>query len=194
MKMNPVKRKWTVEEYLAYEQETGIKHEYLDGEIYAMSGGTNNHIRIKWNLVKTISNQLDKSENCEGYDSDMRVKISDAKYVYPDMTVVCGESVFADKEHTILVNPTLVVEVFSESSENYDKVQKADFYQSLPSVQAYLVLAQDKAHAQLYIRHEAGWLLRKFSGLEAVVPLDSIGCNLALSEAYLNIEFGDGEV
>jgi Uma2 family endonuclease len=189
MATNPVKRKWTVEEYLDYELETGIKHEYLDGEIYAMSGGTDKHSRIKFNLGVELGQQLKKSKTCRGYDSDMRVKINDSTYVYRDMTVVCGEARFSDDAHTMLLNPTLVVEVFSESSENYDKGQKGDYYQSLPSVQAYLLLAQDKAHAQLYTRHEAGWLKREFSGLDAVVPLESIGCTLALSEAYLNIEF-----
>jgi Uma2 family endonuclease len=191
MATNPVKRKWTVEEYLAYELETGIKHEYIDGEIYAMFGGTDKHSLIKSKTLLAIGKQLEKSTTCRFYDSDMRVKITDAKYVYPDVTVVCGDSVFEDKKRTMLMNPTLVVEVLSDESENYDKGQKADYYQGLPSVQAYLLLAQDKAHAQLYTRHESGWLKREFSGLDAVVPLESIGCNLPLSEAYLNIEFDE---
>jgi Uma2 family endonuclease len=189
MASNPVKRKWTVEEYLAYELETGIKHEYIDGDIYAMSGGTDKHSVIIHNIGVEIGLQLRKSKTCQGYDSNMRVKINNTTYVYPDLTVVCGEARFSDDGHTMLLNPTLVVEVISASSENYDKGQKADFYQGLSSVQAYLLLDQNKAHAQLYTRHEAGWLKREFSGLEAVVPLESIGCSLALSEAYRNVEF-----
>jgi Uma2 family endonuclease len=189
MATNPVKRKWTLEEYLAYEQETGIKHEYLDGEIYAMSGGTDKHSLIKFNLGVELGQQLKKSKTCRGYDSDMRVKITDTKYVYPDLTVVCGEARFSDEEHTMLLNPTLVVEVMSATSENYDKGQKADFYQGISSVQSYLLLDQNKAHAQLHTRHESAWLKRTFSGLDAVVPLESIGCTLALSEAYRNVEF-----
>jgi Uma2 family endonuclease len=189
MAMNPVKRLWTIEEYLAYELETGIKHEYIDGEIYAMTGGTDKHSKIKANVVIALGKQREQAQTCSIYDSDMRIKITDKKYVYPDMSVVCGESVFADKEHTILTNPTFVVEVLSESSADYDKGTKADYYFSLASVNAYLLLAQDRAYAQLYTRHEAGWLLREFSGLEAVVPLEAIGCTLALSEAYWGIQF-----
>jgi len=189
MAMKPVKRTWTIAEYLAYELETGIKHEYIDGEIYAMTGGTENHSKIKVNTLIALGKQLTQATTCSIYDSDMRIKITDVKYVYPDMSVVCGESVFADEEHTMLTNPTLVVEVLSATSANYDKGTKADYYLSLPSLQAYLLLAQDRAHAQLYTRHEAGWLLREFKGLEAIVPLESINCTLALSEAYRNIQF-----
>ena len=136
-----------------------------------------------------IGKQLEKSKTCEGYDSDMRIKITDITYVYPDISVVCGEAIFADEAETMLTNPTLVIEVLSPTTKQYDKSTKADFYRSLASVQAYLLLEQDQAFAQLYTREQSRWSLEEFSGLEAVIPLESIGCNLALSEAYLNIEF-----
>jgi Uma2 family endonuclease len=191
MATNPVKHKWTVEEYLAYERETGSRYEYLDGEIYAMTGGNEKHSIIKYNVSGELRAQLRKAGNCQGYDSDMRIKITDLRYVYPDMSVVCDEAIFADENHTMLTNPNLIVEVLSDSSANYDRGEKANYYRSLPSVQSYLLLEQDRAFAQLYTRHEIGWLLREFEGLEAVVPLDSIGCTLALSEAYLNINWND---
>jgi Uma2 family endonuclease len=191
MSSNPVKRKWTIEEYLAYELETGVKHEFIDGEIYAMAGGSKKHSRIKWNLVKIIGNQLDNSSDCEGYNSDTKVKITDIRYVYPDMSVVCGEAVFADKDETILTNPTLVVEVLSPSTEKYDRGDKSKFYRSLPSIQAYLLLEQNQAFAELYTRDGTSWKLQEYAGLEAVVPLDAIGCKLPLSEAYRDVEFGE---
>lgn len=190
MATNPVKRYWTLEEYLAYEQETGIKHEFIDGEIYAMSGGTDKHSLIAINCTTEISYKL-RGKPCRTYNSDMRVKITDIKYVYPDFSVVCGKAEFADEKHTMLINPTFVAEVMSPSSADYDRGTKSEFYRSLPSVQAYLLLDQERAFAQLYTRHESGWLLREFSGLDAIVPLEALDCTLPLSEAYRDIEFED---
>jgi Uma2 family endonuclease len=192
MATNPVKRTWTVEEYLAYELETGIKHEYIDGEIYAMSGGTKRHALIGLNVGAELRDKLRKS-SCFVLNSEMRIRISDTKYLYPDATVVCGEAKFSDENETMLLNPSLVVEVLSESTKGFDVGKKSEYYRSLPSLQAYLLLEQDRHFAQLYTRHESGWLLREFSGLEAFVPLEAIGCNLALSEAYLNVDFDKEE-
>lgn len=115
----------TVEEYLAYEKETGIKHEYIDGEIFAMSGGTDRHSQIKANCIVEVGYQLRKN-TCILYDSDMKVKVSESKYVYPDFSIVCEKAIFADDAHTMLINPTLVAEVTSDSSKSYDKIQKAN--------------------------------------------------------------------
>jgi Uma2 family endonuclease len=191
MAINPAKSFWTVDEYLAYEQERGMRFEFIDGQIYAMAGGSKKHSIIIYNISGELREQLRKSGNCQGYESNMRVKISDLRYVYPDLTVVCGEATFADDGETMLTNPILVVEVLSETTANYDKGQKYDFYRSLPSVQAYLMLEQNRAHAMLYTRDKTGWHLEEYSGLEAIVPLEALGCNLAMSEAYLNVEFED---
>jgi Uma2 family endonuclease len=192
MAMNPVNRLWTFEEYLAYEDETGIKHEFINGEIYAMTGGTFEHGQIANNVGAELRAQVRKTD-CRAVNSDVKIKISDEIFVYPDVTVVCGEAKFADTKRTLLTNPTLVVEVLSDSSKNYDKGAKADYYLGLPSLKAYLILEQKRAHTTLYTRHEAGWLRREFKGMGAVVPLEAIGCNLVLSEAYLNIDFEAGE-
>jgi Uma2 family endonuclease len=189
MATNPVKRLWTVEEYLDYEIETHMRYEFIDGQIFAMAGGSDKHSIIILNIGAELRQQLRQAKTCQGYESNMKVKINDLRYVYPDMTVVCGEAKFADTSHTMLSNPTLIVEVLSETTANYDKGQKYDFYRSLPSVQAYLMLDQDRAHAMLYTRDKTGWHLEEYSGLDKTVPLEAIGCELALSEAYLNIEF-----
>ena len=125
MASNHINHKWTVEEYLAFEQTSEIKHEYIDGEIYAMSGGTENHALIMMAISGFLYQKL-SGTSCRGYPSEMRVKISDTKYVYPDLSVVCGESIFADEKRTMLTNPTLVVEVTSPSSRSYDMTQKAE--------------------------------------------------------------------
>lgn len=192
MVSNPIQQYWTVEEYLAYEQETDIRHEYIDGEIFAMAGGTENHSLITGNSYTEISYQL-RGSSCRAYTSDLRAKISDIKYVYPDFSVVCGEAEFADDNHTMLTNPILVVEVTSPSSMNYDKGLKADYYRSLPSVQAYLLLEQNKVLAQLYKRHDAGWLLQEFDQLDMSIPLNVINCSLPLAEVYRGIMFESSE-
>ncbi|MAU08210.1 MAG: hypothetical protein CL607_00190 [Anaerolineaceae bacterium] len=187
MAMEPVKRKWTVQEYLDYEQETGIKHEYIDGEIYAMSGGTDRHSTIAVNCMAHLANELRDSQ-CRVHSSDMRVKINDLKYVYPDFSVVCGRAEFADEGRTMLRNPTLVAEVMSPSSKGYDSNAKAHDYRSLESVQLYMLIDQDRTHVQLYSRREGEWLFTEYTKLSDVVPLDALGCTLPLSEIYRNVD------
>jgi len=184
---------WTVEEYLAYEQETGIKHEYIDGEIFAMSGGTDNHSEIAVNCTTELSVQLRGRAGCRRFNSDMKVKISERKYVYPDFSIVCGKAEFSNESNTMLTNPTLVAEVTSDSSKSYDKIKKAEFYRSLPSLQIYLIIDQDRPHAELYVRQEKVWIFQEFNSLEDVLPLDVIGCTLPMSEVYRDIELHDVE-
>jgi Uma2 family endonuclease len=179
MAINPVKRLWTVEEYLAYEIETNTRYEFINGEIYAMAGGSDNHSTISLNVGAELRALL-RNSTCRPFNSDMKLKITDIVYVYPDVSTVCGEAIFTDAKRSMLTNPALVVEVLSETTANYDKGQKFDYYRSLPSVQAYLMLEQDSAHARLYTRDGAEWRLREYKGLEAVVPLEAI---------YLIIEF-----
>lgn len=184
---------WTVEEYLAYEQETGIKHEYIDGEIFAMSGGTDNHSEIAVNCTIELSVPLRGRAGCRRFNSDMKVKISERKYVYPDFSIVCGKAEFSDDAHAMLTNPTLVAEVTSDSSKSYDKIKKAEFYRSLTSLQIYLIIDQDRPHAELYVRQEKVWIFQEFNSLEDVIPLDVIGCTLPMSEVYRDIELDNIE-
>lgn len=188
MASDPVKRHWTVEEYLAYEEETGVKHEYLDGDIYAMSGGTPKHSRIASNTMIAIGRRLDDSD-CHTHNSDLKIKVGESKYVYPEMSIVCGEDITAPEGNDILTNPIMVVEVISPSSASYERLQKSEYYRSLPSLQIYLILEQDKPFAQLWSRREDGWLLQDFSGVDATLPLTAIDCTLPLSEVYRGVEF-----
>lgn len=187
MATQPVKQHWTVAEYLAHEQTTGIRHEYLDGEIFAMSGGSENHSLITANALITLGQAL-RPLPCRVYSSDLKVKISNSRYVYPDVSVVCGEAEFADESRTQLTNPTLVVEVMSPSTADYDRGSKGDFYRSLASLQAYLLFDQDRAFAQVYTRHQAGWLLREFSAADTI-QLDAPSIEIPLLEIYRNVSF-----
>lgn len=190
MATNPVPRKWTVEEYLAYEQETDIRHEYIDGEIYAMSGGTKKHAVIGAHCTRVIGNQVLDSD-CYVTNSEMRVQISQTKYVYPDFVAVCGQDEFTDDNEVTLINPTVVGEVVSDSSEKYDIGLKSQFYRSLPSLQHYVIIYQHKLLVQVYTRNNDEWRFKEFNKLDAVVSLDAIGVKLPLREIYRDIEFDD---
>lgn len=183
---NRLPNQMTVEMYLKYEQETGIKYEYIDGEIFAMAGGSRTHNIIATNCSGELRQRL-RQLPCQSFNSDAKVKISDIKYVYPDFTVVCGEQQYADSAQTMLINPTLVGEVMSPSSADFDQGTKAIYYRGLPTLKAYLLLDQEKPYAQLYSRQEIGWLLQEFNTLASILPLKAIiGCDLPLSEIYLD--------
>ena len=192
MASNRVERKWTVDEYLAYEADVEIKHEYIDGEIYAMSGGTRKHSLVIMNLSVAIGRRLIDSP-CHAYPSDLRVKINDLRYVYPDLSAICGDEIFMDENETTLTNPTLVVEVMSPSSEKYDTGMKSEMYRSLKSLQAYLTVDQSRVFVQLYTRQDDGWLLQEFDKRDQIIPLPMIKADLPLSEVYRDIVFDSNE-
>lgn len=192
MALNKVERKWTFEEYLAYEEEIGIKHEYIDGEIYAMTGGTKKHSVISTNCTTEIGVQL-RDSDCYVTNSEMRVQINPTKFVYPDFIVVCGKDEFMDDKEITLLNPTLVAEVMSDSSEKYDKGLKSEFYRSLSSVKHYLLIDQNRVYTQLYTRQKDGrWLFQEFTQRDRTILLESIGVTLPMSEVYRGIAF-EGE-
>ncbi len=179
-------RQMTVEEYLAFDEASEIRNEYIDGAIIPMTGGTGNHSAIIASIIARLIYQLEDSD-CLVRSSDMRIRIDETTYVYPDASVVCGESLFEDKNETILLNPTVVVEVTSPSSIAYDHIEKAAYYDAVPSIQGYLVLDQTRVFAECYSRAEAGWHRQEFSSPDDVISLDPLGCSLALAQIYRGI-------
>ena len=184
----PVVDGWTIKKYLAYEQETGIKHEYIDGRIYAGQTASRDHSIISTNTIGTIGVQIRDTE-CYLLGSDMRIKISDIKYLYPDLSVVCGKSILADPEETMLTNPILIVEVTSPQTRNFDIGRKAEIYRYLSSLHAYLTIDQTRVFIQLYTRQDNGWLLQEFDKLDQTIPLPMINAELPLSDVYRDINF-----
>ena len=180
-------RQMTVAEYLVFEEGSEIKHEYIDGELYPMTGGTMYHAITMMNLGGALWQRL-KGTGCTAMSSAMRIRISPTRYVYADASVVCGEPVTEYKTQTLL-NPTLVAEVTSPSSIDYDRGLKREFYQSIPSLQIYLIIDQDRPFVELHTRQEAGWTLREFSGLDASLPLEALDCELPLAEIYHRVDF-----
>jgi Uma2 family endonuclease len=187
MATNPSDRKYTVEDYLAFDNESDNRHEFMDGKIYAMSDGTDKHVDIISNVNTALS--IATRHRCRVRPNDMPVKIDHKTYFYPDITVTCGESKYEDDNHTMLLNPTIVIEVISTSSEAFDKGLKAELYRSLDSVQAYLIIDQHRVFAQLSVRQDDGWFLREFNQIEQSIPLNVINVNLSLRDVYLDVTF-----
>jgi Uma2 family endonuclease len=180
----------TEAEYLEIERRAEYKSEFLDGEMFAMGGGTSSHSLIKCNLIGEIRSRL-KGCPCVFYDSDMRVKVqAPGLYTYPDVSVACGEVQFADERKDTFLNPTVIIEVPSESSEAYDRGKKFGLYRQLPSLREYLLVSQYKPHIEQFIRQESGeWLLRDIVGLESKLSLTSVGITVEMAEVYYNVQF-----
>ena len=179
----------TAEDYLAIERSAEFKSEFFDGEIFAMSGASRSHNAIVLNVGAELRQQLKKSP-CKTYANDMRVKVDPSGlYTYPDVLVVCGKEQFDDTHFDTLLNPTLIIEVLSDSTEAYDRGRKFEHYRKLESLEEYVLIAQNHPHIESYRRQaDQGWLLAECAGLESVFRLQSIDCELALAEVYDKVE------
>jgi Uma2 family endonuclease len=180
---------YTPEEYLALERKAEFKSEYVNGEIYAMSGASKEHNYISGNIYFQMRQQF-HGRPCDAFTSDMRVKVSaTGMYTYPDVTAVCGGSLFDDSHVDTLTNPTVIVEVLSPSTETYDKGDKFAHYLKLPSLQEYVLVSQDKVRVERYARRGAEWVYTQMSTLDEVLVLESIECAVALQDIYEKVEF-----
>src|SRR5260221_3345388 len=173
------------EEYLRLERQSEYKSEYVNGEIFAMTGASRKHNLVAGNIFRELSQQL-KSRQCEAYVGDMRVKVTaTGLYTYPDVVVVRGEPRFEDKYFDTLLNPTLLVEVLSPSTERYDRIAKSSYYRTLDSLAEHLLVAQDEVRLEQYVKQPNGqWLLFECSSLDNHIELSSISCSLALRDRY----------
>jgi Uma2 family endonuclease len=179
----------TPEQYLALERKAEVKSEYINGWIYAMAGASREHNLISANILAELHVQL-RSRPCETYSSDMRVKVSATRlYTYPDVVVVCGEPRFEDEHVDTLLNPTVLIEVLSPSTEAYDRGDKFAHYRRLESLQEYVLIAQERMRVEHYARQGEQWLLTEFSQPDEQLPLASIGCEIPLREIYARVEF-----
>jgi Uma2 family endonuclease len=175
---------YTAEEYLALERSATYKSEFHDGQIYAMTGASRKHNLVTVNIAGELHRQL-KQRPCEAYINDMRVKAAKARsYHYPDIAVVCGTPQFEDAHVDTLLNPTVLIEVLSPSTEAYDRGGKFAHYRKIATLREYLLVSQDEAIIEHYERQGDVWILTEAEGLEAAVPLESIGCILNLNEVY----------
>jgi Uma2 family endonuclease len=176
---------YSPQQYLAIERDTQQKNEYLNGEIFAMGGASERHNLIVGNLLASIHVQL-RGKPCKVYASDMRVKVSATGfYTYPDVVALCGEAHFDDEQQDTLLNPNLVIEVLSKSTEGYDRGEKFAHYRRIESLAEYLLISQDKYCIEQYVRQpDNQWLMSEVSKLEERIELPSIKCRLLLSDVY----------
>jgi Uma2 family endonuclease len=185
-------QKWTPQEYLAFERGSETKHEYVQGELFAMSGASRKHGRISWNITLALGPQLER-RGCEGFAGDMRVRIPTTdRYNYPDIVVACGEPEFEDTELDTLLNPVLIIEILSPTTEDYDRGRKLFHYRSIPSLQTILLVAQDKAHVEMYERQPDGrWVLSETESMGEELDLPAVGARLAVADVYHRVLASD---
>jgi Uma2 family endonuclease len=179
----------TPEQYLEIERAAEFKSEYYQGEMFAMAGAVRGHNLIVMNAAGLIWGQLRKRP-CEAYSNDMRILIpATGLYTYPDLVALCGERKFQDARQDTLLNPNLIIEVLSPTTEAYDRGRKFDHYRSIESLNEYLLISCDRIHTDLFTKQPDGrWLLTSADKLEDSVDLPSIGCRLNLADLYEKVE------
>jgi len=175
----------SIAEYLAGERNNRAKHEYYAGDVFAFAGGSEQHNLITGNVLASLHVQLRK-RNCTVYPSDMRVKVSQTGlYTYPDVVAVCGTAQFEDDNRDTLLNPTVLIEVLSPSTEKYDRGKKFQNYRTIPSLEEYMLIAQDTYRVEHFTRQpNQQWLLGEATSLDATLSLPSINCTLVLTDVY----------
>jgi Uma2 family endonuclease len=191
MRTQPIPQ-YRFEDYLAVERESlEVKHEYVAGDVFAVSGGSYEHSLIATNLTRALGNRL-AGGPCVVLSSDLRLRIEAADAcVYPDVSVLCGAPAFYDDRRDVLTNPILIAEVLSPSTEAYDRGAKFAHYRGLPSLRHVLLIAQDRLSVEVCTREpEERWVLRAYTEAEALVELDALGCRLPLAEFYERVVFG----
>jgi Uma2 family endonuclease len=175
----------TPEEYLAIERKAETKSEYVDGIVYAMAGATERHNTLVANLIMSIGIQL-RGRPCKVYPSDLKVRIPNStRFFYPDVSVVCGETLFADDHKDVILNPILLVEVLSEATAAFDRGTKFIAYQQIESLKECLLVAQSEQLVEHFTRQRGdSWIYRKVTSAEGVLTLSSIQCEITLKEIY----------
>jgi Uma2 family endonuclease len=184
------KRLLSPQEYLALERQAETRSEYYRGEIFAMAGASWEHTLIKDNLARKAGDQLEGG-SCRVLTSDLRVKVdATGLYTYPSIVIVCDKPQFEDKVMDTLLNPRVVVEVLSDSTEKYDRGAKFAQYRQLPSVQEYVLVAQDRPLVERYVRQaDDSWMLTAFSAMTETFAFGTIPVKVALADIYRGVEF-----
>lgn len=177
-------RKYTLEEYLQLERYSNVRHEYLDGQVYAMAGGTPEHGSRAANVIRMLSSQL-LSKRCRVHTSDVRIRVQATGLdTYPDVSVVCGRAERDAKDQDAIINPVVLVEVTSPSTEEYDREEKLEHYKKIPALREVVFVAHDALRVDVVRRQEDGGWATLSAGAGGLLSLDSIGCDLQVDEVY----------
>jgi len=179
-------------EYLEIERAATFRSEYYRGEMFAMTGGSPRHSRIKTNVLVELGLRL-KGHECAPYDSDLRILVTaTGLYTYPDASVVCGALMFDDERRDTVLNPTVLVEVLSASTEAYDRGKKFNHYRRIESLREYVLVSQDEPKIEHYLCCDDGsWKLTEAAGLEGTLHLPSLGIDVPLREVYDRADFSE---
>jgi len=185
-------RRVSPEDYLATEESSESRNELIDGVVVAMSGNTYPHVLIVDNLVLELNGRL-RGKPCRMSSNQLKVKVElTGDYFYPDLVGICGAPIFEGPGQLTLLNPTLLIEVLSPSTEGYDRGRKFLHYQQIPTLREYVLVAQDEPRVELYSRGEnSAWTYNRISGPEATVSFASIDCTVPLADIYRDVAFGE---
>lgn len=180
----------TPEEYLAAERSATEKHEYYRGEIFAMSGASVNHNKIFRKLFLAIGHQL-KGKDCQPYGSDLRIHIPmNTLYTYPDISIICGEPELADDPFDNVINPSVIIEILSKSTRNYDKGEKFTLYRDIDTLQEYILVDSEKIHIEKHIRNkDNSWQLTEFKSIENSLYINTVNMQIELRDIYESLSF-----
>jgi Uma2 family endonuclease len=179
------KQKFTIEEYLQMERASEVKHEYYQGEIFARAGVSNRHITISTNLTGVLYNRLQTSP-CHPYGSDMRVHIPEnTLFTYPDITIICGDINTFDKDKDTAIQPTILIEILSKSTRDYDRGGKFKLYRDIPTLKEYMVVDSENIGVEIFRLNENNrWELEEYKNLKEIVTLPSIGVSISMEDIY----------
>jgi len=185
---NPIRM--TEVEYLAFERASKIKHEFINGDVYAMAGASWEHNQIFTATIASLFAQL-RGQPCTANPSDQRIKVMETNFMaYSDISVICGEPIFAGNEYDTIINASVIIEILSASTEGYDRGVKFQNYRNMLTLQEYILISQDKPRIEGYTRQDNGkWLLTDTIGLESIHQIAAINCQLALTDVYEKITF-----
>jgi Uma2 family endonuclease len=181
-------------EYLEYERKAELRSEYINGGVYSMAGASWRHGQIVLSIGAELRRRLQNSP-CRPFLLDLRVRVAQTgMYTYPDLGIVCGPPHFADDQQDTLLNPTVLIEVLSDSTKSYDRGEKFAHYRRIDSLREYLVVDQESPHVEHYTRSGDGsWVLREYDGLGKSLHLPAAGCELFFSAIYEGIDFNDDQ-
>jgi Uma2 family endonuclease len=182
-------------EYLAGERTADVRHEYFAGEVFAMAGASREHNQIATNIVRVLANQL-LEKHCSVFASDMKVKINKKEqYTYPDIVVACEQEEYEDELHDVLLNPVVIIEILSDSTEAYDRGDTFSHYQNIPSLTEYILVSQSSCKTERFTRQpNHSWLYTIYQQQEDILCLEIIDCELLLAEVYRKVHFPEQHV
>ncbi len=183
------KRKYTFDEYIALEKAQGVRYEFNNGNVYAMAGTTKRHNTIVQNITFALR-PFARKNGCQTYSENVKQKLRDGeRYVYPDVIYTCDEEDLADDNDVIVVSPCLLFEVLSDSTEDSDKMEKRHRYFMIPSLQCYVLVAQNPCIIEVYQRYNDFWKFQSYTSLDSQIELEALGISLSVADIYEGVIF-----